>query len=474
MDEMTDEFYVSLPSNASIQYFPQNNQSSYRTKLASPLLLNDSWEVGLTEIFIPRNWYNVGEYNNDYVITRNVEKGIPIKFSRHTLSFNYGVLVSVGADVSLEAFLLKLNESIKKMLGREEAVKFLHENQGRTVHLVLANGFEVHISKRKAPKMLQMFHLPDEDIIINKSQRLRFKPLAENKDQLFSIINRTPSSVKLRLIPLTLIKNGISRGVFADIAQNISDLKMDNYITFTYNETKPELEIKVSENTELHITQERASSLLRILGANENLIISQTQKFAVVLPLTVEAGEAMEFVIKGYPEVTTTEKETLDLHVSTGVYKSPESLFREFQYVRLRQLANSKVFLEVPPESELTLGRGLADMLGFVNNHFKSGKYTSDYPLELDGGITEIFVYSDLIESHHVGDVHAPLLRIIPCVNERNDQIVKHYEKTIYFPLRKHYVDTIEIELRTSSGKKITFTGGKTFVMLSFRRKKTI
>lgn len=54
---------------------------------------------------------------------------------------------------------------------------------------------------------------------------------------------------------------------------------------------------------------------------------------------------------------------------------------------------------------------------------------------------------------------------------KKNDQIVKHYETPLYFPLRKHFVDTIEIELKTITGRSIIFTGGKTFVLLSFRRK---
>ena len=74
---MLTNFYVTLPSNASMQYFPKNTQSSYRTKLASPLILNGEWEVGLAEIFIPRNWFNVGEHNNDYTLTYKAERECP-------------------------------------------------------------------------------------------------------------------------------------------------------------------------------------------------------------------------------------------------------------------------------------------------------------------------------------------------------------------------------------------------------------
>lgn len=155
------------------------------------------------------------------------------------------------------------------------------------------------------------------------------------------------------------------------------------------------------------------------------------------------------------------------------MYKSSERLFKEFKYINLEQLPNLRVKLDVPEKCEVRFGSGLADMLGFSKAlSFKSGNYISDYPLELDGGITEIFVYTDIIASHHVGDSFSPLLRVIPCINEKEDQIVKHYNIPIYFPLRKHFIETIEIELKTSSGEDIIFTGGKTFVLLSFRRRK--
>ena len=80
--------------------------------------------------------------------------------------------------------------------------------------------------------------------------------------------------------------------------------------------------------------------------------------------------------------------------------------------------------------------------------------------------------FTDIIASHNVGDTVFPLLRVIPCANEKEEQIVKHYDTPLYFPLSKKYIETIEIELKSSSGHNITFTGGKTLVVLSFRRKK--
>ena len=52
-------FYLTLPSNSSMDYFPDNTLSHYITRLPRTLDLDGSWEIGLAEIQYPHSWYNV-------------------------------------------------------------------------------------------------------------------------------------------------------------------------------------------------------------------------------------------------------------------------------------------------------------------------------------------------------------------------------------------------------------------------------
>lgn len=472
MAEIINDFYVTLPSNASIQYFPRNTQSSYRTKLIQPLFLSGQWEVGLSEIFIPRNWFNIGEHNNDYIVYTEVEKSVIIDNIVHDIAFNY------LSNEKATNFFLKINASIRNYVNEENSVMFIPEIDEKNVTVDITKGFELHISKEHAPKLLYMLYLPDEDIVITESQTFKFRSSTETREETINIINKNPINSIKHIIPFTLIsesdKKHDAKIAISNISKNIQLLELQDYITFTYTPVTAELEIRVSEYAELHIKENEAQSFLSILNENKSVIVTGIMKFRVNPLLSVYEGEKLELIIKEYPKVTRREKETKHLSVNVGMYKTAESLFREFEYIRLKQLPNLKVFLEVPKTCEVHLGKALAEMLGFENQKFKSGKYRSKYPLELDAGISEIFVYSDLIESHHVGDSYAPLLRVIPCMNEKNEQIVKHYETPIYFPLKSNFVDTIEIELKTSSGKDIIFTGGKTLILLSFRRRESI
>jgi hypothetical protein len=49
-------FYVTLPSNSSMKFFPNNTLTKYTTKLNTPLQLEGKYEVALTEIMYPFNF----------------------------------------------------------------------------------------------------------------------------------------------------------------------------------------------------------------------------------------------------------------------------------------------------------------------------------------------------------------------------------------------------------------------------------
>ena len=56
-------FYLTLPSNSSLNIFPDNKTTSYRIKLPQIINLNGNWEVGLYTISYPNTWYTL--QNND-------------------------------------------------------------------------------------------------------------------------------------------------------------------------------------------------------------------------------------------------------------------------------------------------------------------------------------------------------------------------------------------------------------------------
>ena len=50
-------FYLTLPSNASLDVFPDNKTTRYHVKLPQSIDLEGNWEVGLYSISYPNTWY---------------------------------------------------------------------------------------------------------------------------------------------------------------------------------------------------------------------------------------------------------------------------------------------------------------------------------------------------------------------------------------------------------------------------------
>jgi len=98
----------------------------------------------------------------------------------------------------------------------------------------------------------------------------------------------------------------------------------------------------------------------------------------------------------------------------------------------------------------------------------------AEKPLHLNILVGSVFVYCDLLEHVLLGDVKAPLLRIL----NRTTEMSKHYNSTEhvtfnliqYVPLQKKCFDTITIQLMTDYSELMPFVAGKSIVVLEFWR----
>ncbi|XP_070515047.1 uncharacterized protein [Cardiocondyla obscurior] len=97
-------------------------------------------------------------------------------------------------------------------------------------------------------------------------------------------------------------------------------------------------------------------------------------------------------------------------------------------------------------------------------------------PFSLARGIpNKMFVYCDICEPYVVGDVRAPLLRVVPIECHGSDYIygasqVKYFSPLQYIPLRQTNFRRIEINIKDELGERIPFLSGTLIVTLHFRR----
>ena len=128
-----------------------------------------------------------------------------------------------------------------------------------------------------------------------------------------------------------------------------------------------------------------------------------------------------------------------------------------------------KVEARIKPETKINLSEGLAQLLGFSQKTLIDDTEASFLP-DINGGLFALYVYTDIIENQRVGDVSAPLLRIVPTNPKKAGLVITHsYQLPHYLPVKTNYIDTVQVDIRSDFGEKIPFESGKVVVKLHFR-----
>ena len=128
--KMESEFYVTLPSNSSMQYFPDNKTSNFVTKLSRTLQLDGEWEVDLAEIDYPHTWYNIREGKNSVEIYAPDNLYLVFKTVEYSIQPGYYEKVQHVIDALCNAGLANLTDVV---LSSDDTSKRVTVKRGRRV-----------------------------------------------------------------------------------------------------------------------------------------------------------------------------------------------------------------------------------------------------------------------------------------------------------------------------------------------------
>lgn len=98
-------FHVTLPSDSSLDVYPNNTASRFTVKLPDRIELNDDYEVGLAELLYPHTWLNFDNSHERYFIHVRMRDGQTKKYIFKSAYYPDGMV-----------FALDLNQQIIKAL----------------------------------------------------------------------------------------------------------------------------------------------------------------------------------------------------------------------------------------------------------------------------------------------------------------------------------------------------------------------
>ena len=87
-------------------------------------------------------------------------------------------------------------------------------------------------------------------------------------------------------------------------------------------------------------------------------------------------------------------------------------------------------------------------------------------------GFNNLYVYCDAAEAIPVGNIKAPILRVVNIAGNFGDLIHRLYTTPQYVPISKKEFNTLEIVIRDDTGRPVPFEFGKVVATVHFRQRR--
>ena len=144
-------FYLTLPSNASLNEFPNNKTTSYRVKLPQSIDLEGVWEVGLYSISYPNTWYTL-------------QKGVDthLFYADRTGLFQQAIM-DYGYYQSMQELIKAANKALSRNVS--DNIKLTYNAFTGKVTVQIKNGFQFAVMK----PLLIILGFGGKDVMLKKT-----------------------------------------------------------------------------------------------------------------------------------------------------------------------------------------------------------------------------------------------------------------------------------------------------------------
>lgn len=440
-----DSFYITLPSNVSNKLHAQNNSANFKTTLKTPLSLEGKWEVALSEIQFPNKWLNITSSNNLFYVNsvkNTYRRSLGLRFLPPDKRAAFDPKLIVKIDMTKAKF------PGQKFITRENYWHSLLINLAisaeRGESPYVPGGITIETIHTTTDETVATINLGEYSMKFeNASDNIKFFENISFMEQLLGIsrdnyyvawngtlINDKASHLRLLFTGKTKLKDmySIPINLFVDhsvwIFKSVNEglyWKQDNIAIV---DTVLDLDIPIKIPLGNYATPE---ALIEVLN----------QEMAVYVP-----NDCIRFSL--------LDTKVVQIH----------SINRQFYSVKF-------------PIEQDAMGSLLGfDTLGFnLPSNFDEANYCdSENLIDINRGVYNLFVYCDLVAQQIVGDSYANLLRVVHAGG--GDTLVQTYSQEAYYKeLAVNYITTIHIVIKSDSDQEIEFQGGKTLIVLHFKRK---
>lgn len=449
-----DEFQITLPSTASVETFPKNNQANWITLMQPSIVLRGDWTVALTDMCVPTTWFNVTQSNSEFTVQYgylHTDTVILNEFVDSASALAYSLRVDIDIDN-------------KKDYSREEYFRAM------SIALAKAVNKELPDTGRLVPD-------PIDPSVYFKEPNMRFS------DQIkINSVSIQPENLQRQSYFALFISTDFS--ILFD-ASSISEfsLPLARFLGLRHNELFKPIDDTI-----------RVSRYDNFDGETKEYTARLRPHHFYILPL----NNHMQHMRENQITITTMAFVDSKCSLKTGHYSSNQMLVKALndclpveakQFIRFA-LNHTNKFLKIISQSPTKFyvkfpntDNGLGRMLGVPRNDLgqnlpnqefgydlHSFWYQGKYSIEISRGCHAFYVYCDIVSQEHVGDKMANLLSILP-VRSSNLTEYRFQQFANYKNVSVKAITSVHIVIKTDSGEEVNFDGGKSWCTLHFRKK---
>ena len=123
------------------------------------------------------------------------------------------------------------------------------------------------------------------------------------------------------------------------------------------------------------------------------------------------------------------------------------------------------LYVENPNRVQIRFSMCFGEILGlnpdFSNSLIGNVNQGFTYVVDLNMTHHQMFVYSYVPDYTHVGNITAPILRIVSYKQSKSStQLHQEFVKLHYVPLAKSCIDQVHINIKDKIGRSVPFVGG--------------
>ena len=498
-----DSFRVYLPSNASMDLFPDNKPSDFKVQMNPPLHLEGKWEIGVENVCYHSAIANVEEnaqitltartyelmsmnelFNYSYVLTNdgkwnydwiqlesNYYGDSDMPKVRDTLNMGNKLILKDKKKKVYNFFLSLWSNRLFYAFKSYSSGLAMRFNDDLMQHLGF--GYSEHVTNGKADvervdhsgkikKSNYQFKFFDSNVVACE-ERIILKKENEKALSLTALVQRWNEIV------------GRKYGEMSEAKKNKFILhKKNDKLTLAFS---PSMHGVVRHYSAIIGSGTFWGSHAYTITKNSNLmewyVDIYGDRIKTVRQREKEMKTVIEFPVRQYATVEDVIRK-LNSHMKFTMEYNLGSNYDDKKYAVSFKIVSQRTILTLGSEMKAELTEHFANLFGFAQKTFTDKVTTSlESPMTLDKREQHLYIQSNVINPIPFGDKKEYILRgFIHDKDSKYGIMEKIFEPILYHPVMKENISTINLCITNGLRERIHLKDTKTLITLIFRRAK--